>query len=303
MKQKLIDLKEQFPRLKIHIDTLKNNTSFKIGGEAIFVEPKNISQIQKVIKFCKRNNINYFILGRGTNILASNKINRLIIKLSNNFSKIKRNKNKLIAQSGASLFSLITYGIKNGLGGMEELYGIPGSVGGAVVMNAGSYGKTISDFVDYVVFFDGQKLHKWKAKKLQFSYRNSLFLNKKYIILEVGVSFKKVAKAEAIRKCRSFIEKRWASQPYCSNSAGSVFKRPEGNFAPILIEKCGLKGYVRGDAEVSTKHCGFIVNNGNAKYSDIISIIYKIRKTVFKKFDILLLLEIIILGENDETLG
>lgn len=303
MKKQFIQLKRKFPKIKIYLDTLKNNTSFKIGGEAIFVEPNNMLQIQKIIKFCQCNAIDYFILGRGTNILASEKINKIIIKISNAFSKITKNKKHICAQSGATLFSLIAFGIKNGLGGMEELYGIPGTVGGAVVMNAGSYGKTISDFIEYVIFFDGQKVHKWQCKKLQFSYRNSLFLNKGYIILKVGFSFKKVIKGQALEKCRLFIEKRRESQPYCSNSAGSVFKRPEGNFAPILIEKCGLKGFSCGDGEVSTKHCGFIINHGNARFSDIISIISKIRKTVLEKFDILLLLEIIVLGENNETLG
>lgn len=278
---------------RLYYDYLSNHTTFKIGGKAKIFEPKNVKELQDFVV----NNKNYFVLGNGSNILCGNHIKVNIIKTTN-LDNIYKIGNVVCVESGVSLFKLIGYCIKNGLSGLEPLYGIPGTIGGAVYMNAGSFGVEIGDFVTSIDYIDnmGKKHKKIKPK---FSYRKSFFTGRSCVITMVRLKLRKACSDCIALRCRSFLLKKKSAQPYELPSAGSVFKRQNDIVAPILIEKCGLKGLKIGGAMVSNKHCGFIVNLGNAKFIDVKKIICKIQKTVFKKFGIILTREIVVIGEKD----
>ena len=260
----------------------------------MYVEVESEKDLMLLLRLCKEYCVKYFILGNGTNIVASDKLHDLLaIKI--NIREIKCIDNKIICGAGASMFSVNQFACQHNLSGLEWSYGLPASVGGAIKMNAGSFGHEIKDVVSVVYFTDGQKmLHKYN-KSLDFSYRHSFFSDKNFVIIKAVFSLKIEKNVDLMQKCLSFLEKRHLTQPYSMRSAGSVFKKPKLEFAPVLIEKCGLKGLRIGEAEVSQKHCGFIVNLGDAKFSDIFKIICKIKKTVLKKFDILLEEEVILL--------
>ena len=276
-------------------EKFSSHTTIGVGGRIFaFCEVKDESTLLKLMQLCNLQNVLYFILGNGSNLLASDKTYYgLVIKIS--LQSIKRDGCCLIADSGVSLFVLNTFAIKEGLSGLEWSYGIPGSVGGAVKMNAGSFGFEIKDFVKSVTYTDGTKIYIKEASSLDFSYRHSFFSNKNFVILRAIFELFEEKSAKIRQKSIKFFEKKQLLQPYNEKSAGSVFKKPKENYAPVLIEKCSLKGLKIGDAEVSQKHCGFIVNKGKAKFSEIFRIILKIKKTVFKKFGIILDEEIIIL--------
>lgn len=295
-------LKQEFKNLKVFIDDLKNHTSIKIGGSAIIAEPKFQTQIIKLVDFCNKNKIDFFVLGNGSNVLAGNKIRSLIIKLCS-FKKVVVKENIITCSSGASLFKICSVASTKGLSGLEPLYGIPGSIGGAVYMNAGSFGREIKDLVKSVTFTDGKKIYKYSQKKLGFCYRKSMFFNTKYVITKVELILQQSDIKTVMENCKAFFNKKKESQPYNFPSAGSVFKRPPNDFAGRLIENSGLKSKKIGGAEISEKHAGFIVNVKDATFLDVKKLIRLIKATVFKKFGIILTLEIIIIGEKDENLG
>lgn len=291
-------LKSKIKNIKIYTNkSFKDLTTFKIGGKiSCLVEIFNVDSLLKVVNLAKNNKIDYIILGAGSNILASNKrCNKLVIKISLN--EIKLTNNQIICGAGVKLFALNNFAIKNSLSGLEWSFGIPGSVGGAVKMNAGSFGGEFKDVVKCVYYTNGQKIYKKDNKSLEFGYRKSFFSNNNYIILKVVINLTKLNNNKNIEKlCFENYEKRRNMQPYNLPSAGSVFKRPDSNtFVPVLIENCALKGLKCGGAQISIKHCGFIVNLGNAKFKNVLKLINKIKKTVLKKYDIILKEEIIIL--------
>ena len=290
-------LKKHIPSIEIKSDkTFKELTTFKIGGKIkylIFVKEENI--LLKILKLCKTYNKPYFILGQGSNLLASDKIHKLLV-LKICFNEILKKENKLICGAGATLFQINNFAIKSSLTGLEWSFGIPGSLGGAVKMNAGSFGGEMKNIVDCVYYTDGIKIYKKQNNALNFEYRKSFFSNNNFVILKVVLNLKNSIEEEVRNNCLKFYEKRRKMQPYNFSSAGSVFKRPLNNFAPVLIERCKLKGLCCGGAEISPKHCGFIVNkNGEATFKQVFKLIAKIKKTVEKKFDIILEEEIIIL--------
>ena len=291
-------LKDRIKNLKVITNkSFKDLTTFKIGGKILcLVEVDEIGVLLKVIKLAKEFKKPYLVVGAGSNILASDKTcKKVVIKIS--FNEIKLRDNELICGAGVKLFALNNFAIKNCLSGLEWSFGIPGSLGGAVKMNAGSFGGEIKDVVRCVYYTDGEKIYKKDNKSLEFAYRKSFFSNNDYIILKIVLVLKKINNKEKIEKlCFENYEKRRNLQPYNLPSAGSVFKRPQEDvFVPVLIEKCSLKGFKIGGAQVSKKHCGFIVNlNGNAKFSNVLKIINKIKKTVFKNCGIILQEEIII---------
>lgn len=295
-------LKQEFKNLKVFIDDLKNHTSIKIGGSAIIAEPKFQTQIIKLVDFCNKNKIDFFVLGNGSNVLAGNKIRSLIIKLCS-FKKVVVKENIITCSSGASLLKICSVASTKGLSGLEPLYGIPGSIGGAVYMNAGSFGREIKDLVKSVTFTDGKKIYKYSQKNLGFCYRKSMFFNTKYVITKVEMILQQSDIKTVMENCKAFFYKKKESQPYNFPSAGSVFKRPPNDFAGRLIENSGLKSKKIGGAEISEKHAGFIVNVKDATFLDVKKLIRLIKATVFKKFGIILTLEIIIIGEKDENLG
>lgn len=299
-----ISFKNFFKEIKtvlpeIHVDkhqTFKNLTTFKIGGRIkAYIEITSVASLLKAISLCKKHRLEYFILGNGSNLLVSDKVfNKVVIKIS--LREIRTQGTKIICGSGVSLFSLNHFAQKMGLSGLEWSYGIPGSVGGAVKMNSGSYGSDIGQVVETVFYTDGEKIFRKNAQSLKFTYRHSFFSDKKFVILKVVFSLSPDSPENIECKNNEFFQRRLASQPYGTFNAGSIFKKPPRNYAPVLIEMCQLKGVRNKNALISPKHCGFIINeNGKATFLQVYQLITKIKKTVCEKFGIILETEVEIL--------
>ncbi len=287
-------LQQEFPHLKFKTDEyFRNHTTFGIGGKiAVYVEVEKPSDIIRLVKILNREGIRYFILGLGSNLLVSDQFHDLVV-IKNNIKGIRIRGEKVVCGAGESLVRLNNIAMENCLSGLEWSYGIPGSVGGAIKMNSGSFGGEMRDVVDCVYYFDGIKICKKSVASLDFSYRHSYFSDKNFVILKVVLKLQKAKREDVEKKSFEVLKVRRKVQPHNYKSAGSVFKKPKDNFAPVLIESCGLKGLCRGGAEISTKHCGFIINKtGNAKFSNVFWIICKIKETVCKKYGIMLVEEI-----------
>lgn len=281
-------------------EPMNRHTSFRIGGNAdCFCEVKNIQALRNVILACKKYSIPYFILGLGSNLLVSDSgIRGVVIKLGGEFNAITLlDENTVRCGTGVTLAGLCVFARKMSLGGLEFAWGIPGSVGGAVYMNAGAYGGEIKDVVTGSGYMDSDgNISKMSASEHDFSYRHSAYSDKNYIITDVTFRLENKSQDEIIYRMEELMNRRKTKQPLNRPSAGSVFKRPEGHFAAALIEECGLKGYSVGDAQVSEKHSGFIVNNGNASAQDVKELIEYIKKTVKDKKGIDLCREIKYIG-------
>lgn len=289
-------LQKKYPEINFFLnETFKDLTTFRIGGKIkALIEITSTTTLLKILTLANKHAVPYFILGKGSNLLVSDTPkNYLVLKICLNSIKVKGE--KVICGSGVSLFKLNSLAIKESLTGLEWSFGIPGSVGGAIKMNAGSFGGEIKHIVETVYYTNGTKIFRKRQSKLNFSYRQSFFSTNNYVILKVVFKLKKGEKKNIQEKCLEVFTKRKQAQPYDSPSAGSVFKKPNGTHAPLLIEKCNLKGFTIGGAQISTKHCGFIINYDNATFNDVFKLIAKIKKTILKKFDIILTEEIIIL--------
>lgn len=282
-------------------EPLKNHTTFKIGGNCkIFVEPKSVDNIIEILKICKDNNLKFFIIGNGSNLLVSdNGYDGVIIKLKENFSNIYLNDGYVVSQSGATLSEVFKFSMNNSLTGFEFASGIPGTIGGAVYMNAGAYGSEMKDVVSEVEVLDIDTLEQivLKTEDLHFDYRKSIVQEKNYIVTKVKLKLSVGDINEIKAVYLDLKKKRNSKQPLEFGSAGSTFKRPQGNFASKLIEDSGLKGYSVNDAMVSKKHSGFIVNVGNATCSDVLELVDYVKKTVYEKYNVKLEMEVKILGE------
>lgn len=278
-------------------EDLKLHCSFKIGGRAkVFIQPKSKKHLKKCFDYILKNEINYHILGAGTNTLFNDEdFNGVIINL-NNFKKIYRLSHWVYAESGVSLFKFNEYLGKVGLSGLEYTYGIPASVGGGIAQNCGAYGHNITDCIKKIVVLDGHIFKTIKNEKLIFEYRNSTFKqNKNLVIIGAWFKLKKTKPHEVKKLMDEIISKRKANQPYNMPSAGSVFKRKDGIIISKLIDEMGLKGYSIGGAQVSTKHAGFIVNYDNAKSEDVKELIKYIKNKIKNEKNIDLECEIVIL--------
>lgn len=284
MNNLICELEQNNISFKIN-EPMKNHTSFKIGGCVdVFISPKSIEECKNAILLCKKYNINYKTIGKGSNILADdNGIKDAIILISNNLSKIKLlDDNKIYCQAGASLASVCQFALKSSLTGLEFAYGIPGNVGGAIFMNAGAYGGEMKDIVLSCEYFDENGiLH--SINDMDFSYRHSFFSDKNYIIFSATIKLQAGNKNAIKEKMDEILKKRKEKQPLEYPSAGSTFKRPEGNYASLLIDECGLKGMSIGGAEVSEKHAGFIINKNNATSKDVLDLIKYVQDVVFNK--------------------
>lgn len=282
-------------------EPLKNHTTFKIGGNCIaLVEPREISDIVETIKICRENSIKFFIIGNGSNLLIPDEgYNGVIIKLKSEFSTIEVEGDYLIVNSGAKLSEVYTVAYENSLTGFEFASGIPGTIGGAIYMNAGAYGGEMKDIVEsvQVLDLDNFELRELKNEELEFSYRKSIIQRKNYIVTTIKLKLQKGNKEEINAVYEDLRERRNSKQPLNFGSAGSTFKRPEGHFASKLIEDAGLKGYHINDAWVSEKHSGFVVNKGNASYKEVMELIEYVQKVVFEKFGVKLETEVRILKD------
>jgi len=282
-------------------EPLKNHTTFKIGGNCIaLVEPREISDIIEAVKICRENNIKFFVIGNGSNLLVPDDgYNGVIIKLKGEFSTIKVEGDYVMVNSGAKLSEVYTVAYENSLTGFEFASGIPGTIGGAIFMNAGAYGGEMKDIVESVevLDLDNFELRELKNEELEFSYRKSIIQRKNYIVTTIKLKLKKGNKEEINSVYEDLRERRNSKQPLNFGSAGSTFKRPEGHFASKLIEDAGLKGYHINDAWVSEKHSGFVVNKGNASYKEVMELIGYVQKVVFEKFGVKLETEVRILKD------
>lgn len=278
---------------------MKNHTSFRIGGFADeFCEAKSVAQIKELTAYAKEKGMPYQIIGNGTNILVSdNGIRGLVIKLANDFSKTELKENRIIAEAGSLLTNLSVLALKNSLTGLEFASGIPGTLGGAIYMNAGAYGGEMKDVIKSVTYLENGEVKTIFSDKLEFDYRKSFFTNRDAVILSAEIELTAGDAEEIKAKMEDYKKRRTEKQPLLMPSAGSTFKRPAGYFAGKLIEDAGLKGYKMGNAMVSDKHSGFVVNSGDATAEEILNLIEYIKKTVFEKFGVKLETEIKMIGE------
>ncbi len=263
--------------------SMKTLTTFKIGGQSKFVcFPQDIEKFKILIEFLKEKKIKYSFLGNGSNILVSDSGYFGVFISTKNLDKIKiLNDCMIYCESGVNLVWLCKFLKENSFSGMEPLFGIPGSLGGAIYMNAGAYGAEIKDFVVSVSYLDkDNNLKELKPKDLFFSYRHSIFQETNNFIVSAVLKLKKADKKEIEKNMDLYIRKRVEKQPLNFPNAGSIFKRPNGFFAAKLIEESGLKGFRIGDAKISEKHCGFIINVGDATAKDVEKVIEKIKETV-----------------------
>lgn len=265
-------------------EELSKHTSFKIGGPAeIFAKPEKAEQVSEIAVFCMENEIPLLPLGKGSNVLISdNGIKGIVMCFGSDFGKISLLDDETIyCEAGAGLTALCKFALENELTGLEFAYGIPGSVGGAVFMNAGAYGGEIKDVILYADHVDRMgKTGRFSGEELQMSYRHSAYSAKEYFITGAAFKLSKGDKTEIKAKMDDLLGRRFDKQPMDKPSAGSTFKRPEGAFASALIDQCGLKGYRVGGAEVSTKHAGFVVNIGGATSSDVLRLIKDVQEKV-----------------------
>lgn len=269
-------------------EPMKEHTTFKIGGSAeVMVFPESVEEIKNVICVAKKHSVNVFVLGNGSNLLVSDKgIKGIVIKLDANFSSVSSEGDTVYAFSGAHLSKIANVCLENSLSGFEFASGIPGTLGGAVKMNAGAYGGEMKDVVEYVdcIDFEGN-ISTLTNEELDFSYRHSA-IRDDMIVLGASMKFKYGDKALIKEQMRELNMRRKEKQPLEYPSAGSTFKRPEGYFAGKLIQDSGLKGYTVGGAQVSEKHSGFVINKDNATFSDVVNLIEDVKKTVHDKFGV-----------------
>lgn len=274
--------------------SLSTLTTYKTGGIVkLVVYPNNIINLKQLLKLIHKHNIKYFILGKGSNTLFSDKeFNGVIIKLDklNNF-KIKET--EIYVESGMILSKLVQASVKNELTGLEFAIGIPGTIGGAIYMNAGAYGSKMSNIVKSVIVLNEKlQIVEIPLEKLKFDYRYSIFqANKNLICVAANIKLEHGNHDEIVSKIKENLLKRKNSQPLEYPSAGSVFRNPEGNYAGKIIEELGLKGKNIGGAEISTKHANFIINKNNASSSDILNLIKLVQKEAKNKYKIDLKLE------------
>jgi UDP-N-acetylmuramate dehydrogenase len=282
-------------------EPMKNHTSFKVGGPAdIIAFPENFNDLSGIIKMCKSYNIPFFILGNGTNLIVRDKgIRGVVIKINDKLNKFSVDGEIITAEAGILLSKLSKIALRHELSGLEFASGIPGTLGGAVTMNAGAYGGEMKDVVIRTEYLDmNGDLKIISGEEHRFGYRTSFIQQEKGIIVKTLIKLKYGKKEEIKSLMDELNNKRIDKQPLEKPSAGSVFKRPEGHFAGALVENCGLRGYKIGGAEVSSKHCGFIVNTGTATSEDVLSLINHIQLEVKEKFGVELQTEVRIVGEE-----
>ena len=281
-------------------EPMTSHTTFRIGGPAdYFVMPETVEELANVLKLCKEENTPYFILGNGSNLLVGDKGFRgVVIQLYKNFDGLSVEGTKITAKSGAMLIRVAKEAGKAGLTGLEFASGIPGTIGGAMVMNAGAYGGEMKDVVTSVTVLtkDGD-IKTLSGDEMNFRYRGSVVEDEGYIVLEAVMELKEGNLEEIQARMDELSVQRRTKQPIEYPSAGSTFKRPEGYFAGKLIQDAELRGYQVGGAQVSEKHCGFVINVGGATAADVMQLMQDVSDKVMEQFGVTLEPEVKRIGE------
>lgn len=285
----------------IYQEPMSKHTTFRIGGAAdVFIRISEVKQLQVLIPELVKREIPYYVIGKGSNLLVGDGGFRgVVIQLDETFDEIKVNKDVLTAGAGAGMAKIANVAKQHSLAGFEFAAGIPGSIGGGVIMNAGAYGGELKDVVTGVrVLCRDGNIKEYSNEEMCFGYRISALKNKpEYIVLEVELRLKKGNDEEISAKMQELAGRRKEKQPLEFPSAGSTFKRPEGYFAGKLIGDAGLSGFRIGGAEVSAKHNGFVINTGNATASDVKAVIETVQDKVYQEFQVMLEPEVIFLGD------
>ncbi len=280
-------------------EPMKNHTTFRTGGPADVLVTPDTEAVSVIIDICRKYKLPYYIIGNGSNVLVGDKgIRGVVIALTKRAGEIFCDGEVITAGAGCTLAQIAVLAAGNGLAGFEFAAGIPGTLGGAVVMNAGAYGGEMKDVVISAVVLDEEGKQKTlTVEELELSYRHSCILEKHYVVLRVTLKLHRGDVSEIRKKMAELREQRIAKQPLEYPSAGSTFKRPTGYFAGKLIMEAGLRGYQVGDAQVSEKHCGFVINKGNASAADIVQLMKDVSIKVEEQFGVKLEPEVKMMGE------
>ena len=281
-------------------EPMEKHTTFRVGGEAeVLIRVSDKEQLAKLVSYFGKISQEYFILGKGSNLLVSDKgYQGVVLDMSAHFTQVRVEGTKIYAQAGASLPAVAMLAANHGLTGLEFAAGIPGTIGGAVVMNAGAYDGEMKQVVKSVTVLNqqGEEMELDNAT-MEFGYRKSIIKNRPFLVQEVVFELSEGNKEEIVAKGAEFNRRRREKQPLEYPSAGSTFKRPEGYFAGKLIMDAGLRGYRIGGAQVSEKHCGFVINVGNATASDIYDLMNEVSEKVKDQFGVTLEPEVVRLGQ------
>lgn len=294
-------IKELDIGLVLKDEPMKKHTTFRVGGPAdIFIKPTDEDSLVKLMKFLNKENVEPFILGQGSNLLVRDEgIRGVVICIHKALTELTLDEDVIYTGSGNTVPDVAKFAQRNSLSNMEQVSGIPGSIGGAVVMNAGAYGGEFKDFVlDVKVLNKDMEVEYISNKDMEFRYRGSSVLDRGYIVLGARLKLVKKDQSEIDILMDDFTNRRVKKQPLNYPSAGSTFKRPEGYYAAALIEEAGLKGLVHKGAMVSKKHAGFIINHDDASYKDVIELIKLVQKEVYDYSGVMLEPEVKIIGEN-----
>lgn len=281
-------------------EPMKKHTTFRIGGPAEYlILPQTTEEIADVIKLCRQEEIPWYIVGNGSNLLVADEgVRGVVIQLLRNFNQIQVEGCQIRMQAGAQNAAVAKRALDASLTGFEFAAGIPGTIGGAVVMNAGAYGGEMKDILKEVTVLDPNGMIRTiPAEELELGYRTSIIARKGYVVLEAVIVLKTGDPKEIKAAMDELKEKRVTKQPLEYPSAGSTFKRPEGYFAGKLIMDAGLRGFSVGGAQISEKHCGFVINKGNATAKDVTELMDETKKIVMEKFGVALEPEVKRLGQ------
>ena len=278
---------QRFPALTVlHDEPMRTHTTFRIGGEARRMAcPKSVEELSALLMLVEEGNYPYLMLGNGSNLLVSDEgVDKLVIHTGGVVDMKRLNGDVLYADAGVSLARLAVFAQKESLTGLEFAHGIPGSLGGAVCMNAGAYGGEMCQVISSVTaWLPGEGVREMTLEELVLRYRHSFFSDHEGVVLAATLQLKPGDESEIRAVMEDLIRRRREKQPLEYPSAGSTFKRPEGHFAGALIEQCGLKGMTVGGAQVSEKHAGFVINIGNATCADVLALVEKIQNIVLSE--------------------
>lgn len=301
MQKLIIELEEAQIGTILVEEPMSNHTTWKIGGPAdLFIEPTDKYKLAHSLRVIKKYQVPWLVVGKGSNLLIRDQgIRGVVIKLSEGFSYISFQGHEVTVGAGYSFIRLAVMAGKEGLTGLEFAGGIPGTVGGAIYMNAGAHGSDVSRILkDAEVLLENGDLVRYKPEELEFAYRTSLFQTRKAIVTEATFQLAHGDRKEIAKQMATHKDRRRLTQPLTMPCAGSVFRNPPGDHAGRLIESAGLKGLKVGGAQVSEKHANFIVNCGNATAQDVLTLIEQVKQTIQERFHVTLVPEVLVQGEG-----